>query len=196
MDTNNQAKNEALIRQIREGDEKALSPLYEANRKPFIRWAIWTFKCDDYEAADLYQRAFAIFYFNIKDGKLTSLTSKIETYLFAIGKRLYLESQRSKHNQTLKLDEVQEASQLDTSYFDKENHSERQYLVEKLLGRVGEMCANVLKLYYYHKYSMEAIAEDLGYKNDLVAKKKKYECLQKLKLIVEQSGLSADDILQ
>lgn len=196
MDTsNNLTKNDDLLNKIREGDERALSPVYEANRKPFIRWAIWNFKCDEYDAADVYQRAFAIFYFNVKDGKLVSLSSKVETYLFAIGKRLFLEKQRDKHAQNVKLEDVQEASQLDVSYFDKESQNERQYVVEKLLGKIGETCSQVLKYFYYHRFSMDAIAEEMGYKNDLVAKKKKYECLQKMKAMAEEAALNQDDLM-
>lgn len=195
MDTSNLSKNEALLQKIREGDERSLAPVYEANRKPFIRWAMWNFKCDDYDAADIYQRAFAIFYFNVKDGKLLTLSSKVETYLFAIGKRLFLEKQRDKNSQNVRLEDVQEASQLDVSYFDKESHNQRQYVVENLLGKIGEACSQVLKMYYYHRFSMDAIAEEMGYKNDLVAKKKKYECLQKIKSMVAETGLNQDDLL-
>ncbi|MBX7243161.1 MAG: sigma-70 family RNA polymerase sigma factor [Bacteroidia bacterium] len=193
MDSNKKLDNEELIKQIREGNERALNPVYEANRKPFIRWAIWNYKCDDYDAADVYQKAFAIFYFNIKDGKLVTLTSKVETYLYAIGKRLFLEKQRDKHQQNLNLEDVPEVSQLDISYFDKESQTQRQLVVEGLLKKVGEACSRVLKMYYYHKFSMEAIAEEMDYKNDFVAKKKKYECLQKLKMMA--TGLSPDDLL-
>lgn len=194
MDSNKKLDGEDLLKAIRGGDEKALNPVYEANRKPFIRWAMWYYKCDDYDAADVYQKAFAIFYFNVKDGKLTTLTSKVETYLFAIGKRLFLEKQRDKHHQNLNLEDVPEAGQLDISYFDKENQTQRQLLVESLLKKVGDACSRVLKMYYYYKFSMEAIAEEMEYKNDLVAKKKKYECLQKLKGMV--SGLNQEELLE
>ena len=38
-------------------------------------------------------------------------------------------------------------------------------------------------------------AEEMGYKNDKVAKKKKYECLKKLKSMVENAGYTAGDLL-
>lgn len=193
MDRKTNLSNDALLQKIREGDERALQPVYEANRKPFIRWAMWNFKCDDYDAADVYQKAFSIFYFNVKDGKLQTLSSKVETYLYAIGKRVFLEKQRDKHSHHAALEDVPEAGQLDVSYFDKEVQTQRQVAVESLLGKVGEMCASVLKMFYYHRFSMESIAEDLGYKNELVAKKKKYECLQKLKELAANAKLSADD---
>jgi RNA polymerase sigma factor (sigma-70 family) len=195
MNTNKELSNAELLEEIRGGNERALAPIYEANRKPFIRWAMWNLKCDEYDAADIYQKAFSIFYFNVKDGKLLTLSSKVETYLYAIGKRLFLEKYRDKHSQNLNLEDVPEAKQLDTSYFDRESHNQRQLVVESLLSQIGEMCANILKLYYYHRYSMEAIAEDVGYKNEMVAKKKKYECLQKLKSMVADKNISQDDLL-
>lgn len=195
MDKKTQISNEELIERIRKGDERALTPVYEANRKPFIRWAIWYFKCEEYDAADVYQKAFSIFYFNIKDGKLETLTSKVETYLFGIGKRLFMEKMREKQKQGVALDDVPEVSQLDTSYFDEEAHSQRQHVIGTMLKRLGEPCSVVLKLYYYNQFSMDSIADELGYKNEFVAKKKKYECLQKLKKIAEAGNYSEDDLL-
>ncbi len=40
---------------------------------------------------------------------------------------------------------------------------------------------------YFQKFSMEAIAHRMGYKNEVVAWKKKYLCLKKLR---EQNKLS------
>ena len=45
-------------------------------------------RADQDEAAEVYQKAFTIFYFNIRDGKLTELSASLETYLFGIGKRV------------------------------------------------------------------------------------------------------------
>lgn len=187
--------NEEILQKIKAGDERALSPIYEANRRPFLKWAMWHYKCDEYDAADVYQKAFSIFYFNVKDGKLQTLSSKIETYLFAVGKRVFQELYRDKHRQAVKLDDVPEVSQLDISYFDKEKQTQQQVVVETLLSKLGEACSTVLKMFYYHHFTMESIAEDMGYKNDLVAKKKKYECLQKLKSIAAEGNYSADDLL-
>ncbi|MEJ0029129.1 MAG: hypothetical protein WDO15_01590 [Bacteroidota bacterium] len=71
---------------VRSGDNTVLKDLYRKHRSPFLQWA--KRKYAEADAADIYQQAFTIFYFNVKDGKFKGMTSSIKTYIFAIGKNL------------------------------------------------------------------------------------------------------------
>jgi len=54
-----------------------------------------------------------------------------------------------------------------------------QLLVTQVLSELGEPCATVLTKWSYG-YKMKEIAEQLGYKTDAVARKKKHQCWKKL----------------
>ena len=77
-----------LLTLIRSGDRQFLRKLYEEHRDAFGVWVARSYKCDDDMIADIYQQAFTTLYLNVKEGKLTSLTSSLKTYLFAIGRNL------------------------------------------------------------------------------------------------------------
>ena len=51
---------------------------------------------------------------------------------------------------------------------------------------LGAACQKVLQMWQL-SYSMKEIAEELGYKNDAVARKKKRLCMKKLLEILEEA---------
>ena len=185
---------QTLLAQIKKGDEKILEKLYKEFRSTFFRWAYKHYRCSDVEIGEVYQKTFTILYYNIRDGKLESLSSSLGTYLIGIGKKVFLELFRDRNKRGLGLEEVPEAQELDTSYLDQESATHQQQMVASLLSKLGDKCRQILLLYYFRKFSMEAIAHEMSYKNDFVAKKKKYECLQKLKKMVAQEGIDSDDV--
>lgn len=179
---------------IRKGDESVLNALYRETRPVFLKWAARRFSCTEEEAIEVYQKAFTVLYFNIRDGKLEQMSASLETYLIGIGKRVFFELFRKKARESTGLEEVPEAQVIDYAYLQQEAENHRQQAVASLLGKLGESCRQILRLYYFRKFSMESIASEMGYKNDKVAKKKKYECLKRLKKTVEDEGLKADDL--
>lgn len=196
MQTPPNPDSQQLLALIRKGDPLTLERLYRQNRTRFLRWAYVHYTCTDDEAAEVYQKSFSILYYNVRDGKLTALSSSLETYLLGIGKRVFLELFRQKRRQGAPLEEAEMVEAPDVpNYLRSQALDERQRLVDQLLERVGEACAKVLRLFYFSKYNMEDIAEEMGYSNDDVAKKKKYECLQKLRKMAAEMGLSASQAL-
>ena len=74
----------SLLELIKKGDPKTLKKLYDENRKPFIGWANQFYQADEEDAIEIFQKAFTIFYFNVKDAKLVELTSSVKTYLYSM----------------------------------------------------------------------------------------------------------------
>ena len=62
----------------------------------------------------------------------------------------------------------------------------------RLLNKLGEPCQQLLTLFYFNNYTMESIAETMGYKNDKVAKSQKVRCLKELK---KEAQLHQTDLL-
>ncbi len=173
---------------IRSGDRVVLKELYRKHRSAFIQWA--KFKYTGVDVADVYQQAFTIFYFNVKDGKFTGMTSSIRTYIFAIGKNL-LNKQVMERRPSESIEDVNESELPADTIFDRYEATHRQQLVGRILENLGEPCKTILTKYYYENFSMESIAERMGYKTAGVAKKKKCECLTKIReaLIAKQVQL-------
>ena len=165
---------------VKSGDSVVLKRLYKKYRAGFIQWAHWKYAGTD--AADIYQQAFTIFYFNVKDGKFTGKSS-VRTYLFAIGKNLlnkFVQGPRK----TESLDDIEEIELPSDTIFDDYEVTHRQQVVASILQQVGEPCKTILTRYYFDNFTMESIADAMGYKTAMVAKKKKCECLAKIRAVL------------
>jgi RNA polymerase sigma factor (sigma-70 family) len=163
---------------VRSGDSAVLRDLYRKHRSAFIQWAKWKYTGAD--VADVYQQSFTIFYFNVRNGKFTGMTSSIRTYIFAIGKNL-LNKLAQQKRPSEPIDDVKESDLPADTMFDRYEATHRQQLVGAILENLGEPCKTILTKYYYEDFSMESIADRMGYKTAGVAKKKKCECLTKIR---------------
>lgn len=170
---------DTLLSKVKEGDALFLRDLYELNRASFIAWFQKSHRLEKYEALELYQKTYTIFYYNVKDEKITTLHSEISTYLIGIGKNLVKEKYRQRVDSSL--ENISEVKVADYSIFDKEDETHMQALVRKILDRLEEPCKSILSLYYFRNFSLESIAQNLGYKNEGVVKKKKCLCLKKVR---------------
>jgi len=177
---------EIQLSKIKNGDEQLLRILYETKRPGFVSWFQKTYTLSKQQSIDLFQKAFSIFYFNVKDGKIVTLKSTIDTYIFGIGKILVKEDFRRESRLT-SLDEVPDIHLADYSMFRDEQKTHEQSLVDKILHALEEPCKSLLTMYYFNNYSLAHIAEILGYKNQGVVKKKKCLCLKSVRSLLIES---------
>lgn len=63
---------------------------------------------------------------------------------------------------------------------------ERAEIIDQILAKLGPACQKVLNLWRM-SYSMKEIAQELGYKSDGVARKKKHQCFKGLLSLVEDN---------
>ena len=182
-----------ILASIREGDAKFLEWLYTDNRQSFVFWAAQTYSCEESTAVEIYQKAFTILYTNARDGKLVELTSTVKTYLFSIGKNLFRELFRSKHNQTVQIDDVGhtviEGSNLDHKLNDTYQSNHYKNLVKSLLDEIGDPCRQLLKLVFIDGYSTEAVVREMNYSDERVVRKRKSLCLKKMREIVNDKNI-------
>ena len=180
--------NAHLLDKIAGGDRVLLRQIYEEFRSEFGLWITRNYKCDDDMIADIYQQAFTTLYYNIKEGRLTELTSSIKTYLFAIGKNLirdhYKISSRRKEIMEVAID----TNNIDNKILEQYEQSEMKETVRNLLNTIGEPCKTVLELFYLKGFAMDAIAAEMRYKNEQVAAKRKFICLRQMRELLLQSG--------
>lgn len=183
-------KDNQILEAIKRGDPKVLEKLYDDNRQPFLVWASQSYQCESEDAVEIYQKAYTILYLNVRNEKLTSLTSTIKTYLFSIGKNLFREKFRDKHNRLVNLDDVSNTNvidnHLDTNVFDNYQEEHQKELVRQLLNEIGNPCKKLLELMFIQGYSAEAVVHEMGYSDERVVRKRKSLCLKKLREMVAE----------
>lgn len=182
-------ENAQIIASFRNDDQRAIEQLYGALRPKFVNWLKGTYRIGrEEDAGEIYQRSFTVLYMNAKKGKLDSIEATIETYLYGIAKFVVLEWQREEQSFSEKstddLDSEKEIADFQRIFEDAKVDDSLVRKMQSGLSELGATCQQILKLFYWKNYSMEAIAREAGYKNESVAKKKKYNCLQKLKSVM------------
>jgi len=175
--------NQELIAQIKAGKKEAIGQLYSRYRAPFLTWAMTKYLIDEATALDIFQEVAIVFYRNIAQGKLVTLTSNLKTYLFAIGKNLILKHLRDR-KEWVEVEEqhLPEIDHLDI--FKQQEQSDQKERIRKALKQLGEPCNEIIQLFYYRGVAMEIIKERLGYKNEAVARTQKKRCMHYLRQLI------------
>lgn len=175
------------LKRIKAGDSKALELLYRTYRKEFIRWICHQTACDEELALDIFQESVLALYKNAKKGHLDKLKGSIKTYLFAIGRKLFLLQNRNNRIKTADL-EVDKGflEQLKIVPQHAKNLTDRQQMVVELIPRLRMLCQDLLYMFYYEGLSMKEIVERQNYKTVNVAKVMKARCMESLRKMVHQ----------
>lgn len=156
-------------------------------RAEFFRYVKNRFRIEDDIIFDIYQESFIALYDNIKDGKLSTLTSSLKTYLFRIGiNKLYKYLEKETKIELVKGLDLYNFEGLECEDADIEMHNE----LDKILNELGEPCNTVLSLFYWKQKSMKEIAIRMNYTSEQVAKNRKSLCLKTLKEKFENLKLS------
>lgn len=177
-----------VLEAIKNGNPKVLEQIYDENRQPFLIWASQLYQCETEDAVEIYQKAYTILYFNVRNEKLTELTSSIKTYLFSIGKNLFREKFRDKHNRLVNIDDVSNSLNglIDNNILDEYKDAHQKNLVRQLLNKIGDPCKTLLELMFINGYSAEAVVVEMGYSDERVVRKRKSLCLKKMREMVAE----------
>ncbi len=179
-----------ILESIKRGEPKVLEKLYDEIRQPFLVWASQLYQCDTDDAVEIYQKAYTILYMNVRKGKLTSLTSSVKTYLFSIGKNLFREKFRNKHNRLVNIDDISNTTnfdaEVDANVLESYENTHQKELVRKLLAEIGNPCSTLLELMFIKGYSAEAVVREMNYSDERVVRKRKSLCLKKMREMVAE----------
>jgi len=174
-----------ILNMIREGDERALVLLYEANRKmisSFIARNNGTH--DDYE--DMIQEALVVLWERVRAGKF-EYSSKLSTFLFGTVKNIWLR-RLAKAKREIPTDlQTENHANPDASALDALIENEETLAVREALEKIEERCKKLLLLYYWEERSMEEIARTMGFANAETVKSKKYQCKKSLEKFIKRT---------
>ncbi len=163
--------------------KQQLESLYVSYQKTFHHWARKQFpNMDNTTIEDTYQDAIIAFIEALEKGTYDPAKSSEQTYLFSIARYMFYKIGKQR---TLDLSEISD-SVLDQTVeeFSLEPKDATSRRLIAALEKMDTRCRQLLKAFYYQKYSMDEIAEQLGMKNRNVVKVSKYRCLEKLKKIM------------
>lgn len=181
---NTQADNEWLDRLRKEGN-RPLGEIYKMHRVAFIHFAK-KYKIDEADILDIYQDTIIAFFENVVNGKITTLNYTLKTYIFSIGKNKVFDFLKKK-DRTIPLEN--QIEDVDIEITQREALTHRQVELKKCIKELGEKCKSILQLFYYKRYSIEAIRIELGYKDDNVVKAHKSRCMKSLRQIISKNDI-------
>ena len=153
-----------------------------------------TFPVSDDDLSDIYQESSVALFMNIRDGKLTNLTSSLSTYFLRVcinqtlkfmGKQkkvvpLFDES-RLTNKDSFRPDKIDELYQLCTEDEEAEKISRSEKIVLTILESMPDTCKNVFQGYYWDNLTTTTIADMFGFANANSVKTQKYKCMQKFR---------------
>ncbi len=185
----------SLVNEIKSDNRLFIKALYNHMRPEFMSWFGKHFYCSTADIEDAYQRAFNIFYFNVKADKIAMQEIKANTYLFSVGKNIMLKVLSKVPKNETSIENISERNLGMVSIDYDMDNTYRKEMIVRLMSQIGETCRKVLTLAYFRNFSMESIANEMNFKNGSVAKKKKHLCLKQLKELAEKHHIMRDSLV-
>lgn len=150
------------------------------------------YSVSDDDIEDIFQEASVALFLNLRDGKLTSLTSSLGTYFMKvcinqtlkfIGKKSkvtpLIDENRISNSNAVRDDKIDELYGfcMDTEEEDKKVRME--LLVNNIIASMTDTCKNILHGYYWNDFSTSTIADMFGFSDANSVKAQKYKCVKK-----------------
>lgn len=139
------------------------------------------------DGEELYQDVVFEVFLNIEQGKYKMELSKFSTYFMMIARNRWTDKLRKRrsaiHTTPLENSSVHNTLTDEAANVDQEYHNSRAKAMRLCIAQLNEEEQEMIKLYYYGKMSLEAIANqmNISYK---YAKQKLYRIRQKLKKLL------------
>lgn len=175
--------DQQILERIKQGDQKMLLFLYKRNIDS-IRSYILRNNGNSSDVEDMMQESLVILWQNAQKTDFV-LSSKLDTYLYAIAKNLWLKQLRKSGRVTLS--DFESDHSPDIADVSEEYSDDKFRVLSKYLQQIGETCKTLLSLFYFEQWDMEQIAAKMQFANADTAKAKKYQCKKKLESLIRQN---------
>ncbi len=171
-----------LLVQLEKNPQKAITDIYRMYRDSYHGF-ISRYAAREEMKTESYHDAVLIFYDIYRKGKYDPENASIKTLIFAIGKKkLFQQLKKEKTARDFEFKLTQEVN-LSGIQVEEEVWNENDFRLKRSFAEISESCRQILTLFYYHGYSIEAIRIEMDHANDGVTKSHKSRCLKKLKTI-------------
>jgi len=168
---------ENILRGIKERDTKVLTFIYDSYFQQ-IRAFILNNHGTIEDAQDIYQDAVLVIYQKLANDNL-NLTCSFNTYLYSVCRLLWLKNLEKKRLNNLYTEDLESFVIMGEDMYAEYEMVERFKLYQDHFKKLSFGCQKVLEL-FLARISLKEIARILGFKNEQYAKKRKFQCKEKL----------------
>jgi RNA polymerase sigma factor (sigma-70 family) len=176
--------NEEYLVGIYQHDTKILESIFK-DLLPGIERHVLANKGTKEAAQDIFMDALEVIYRKVDSGRL-ELTCAFYSYLFAICKNLWFKKLRRKKYQSGVTTDDWQVLNLGVYPEQELEQTERYSLYREKFASLGEDCRKILQWFLVDGKSMKEIASLMGFKSDKYARKRKFQCKQKLTEMIKK----------
>jgi len=159
---------------------KVMDFIYLNSRSKIIRYVMKNGGSKE-DGQDTLQDAVAAFYSNIITNKYRG-ESDIGGYIFGIARNIWLKSLNKKG----KAKDLKKADLLKGETAEKSLDEDTTRHLNAVLQKMDDVCRDLLIHAFYFNYSAEELRKKFDFKNEQVARNKKYKCLKKLRELMDK----------
>jgi RNA polymerase sigma factor (sigma-70 family) len=168
--------NEAyLIKEIQSGSQKALQYLYKLHFA-MIENLIRKNNGSEEDAQEIYQEAMLVVYEKLQKPDF-KLSCSLKTYIYSVCRNMWMYQLRKNEQNQTRFSDFEQFIPVEEAIAGE--NPEYEAMLGEVMNLIDDKCKQLLELFYYHGFSLEIIAEKLGYNNGNTAKSKKNKCMDK-----------------
>lgn len=152
------------------------------------------YSVSDDDIDDIFQESSMALFLNIRDGKLSNLTSSLGTYFMKVcinqtlkflGKSSkaipLIDESRISNGNTVQDDKVDELYGFCMDTEEEDRKVRMELLVNNIIASMTDTCKNILQGYYWNDFSTSTIADIFGFSDANSVKAQKYKCVKKFR---------------
>ena len=152
------------------------------------------YSVSDDDIDDIFQEASVALYLNIRDGKLSSLTSSLGTYFMKVcinqtlkfmGKKSkvmpLIDENRISNTNSVRDDKIDELYGFCMDTEEEDRKIRMELLVNNIIASMTDTCKNILHGYYWDDFSTSTIADMFSFSDANSVKAQKYKCVKKFR---------------
>ena len=152
------------------------------------------FSVSDDDLDDIFQESSMALFLNVRDGKLSTLTSSLGTYFMKVcinqtlkflGKNSktmpLFDDRRITNSDFVRDDKIAELYGACIDAEEEEKKTRMELLVNNIIASMTETCKNILRGYYWDDFSTSTIADMFNFSDANSVKAQKYKCVKKFR---------------
>lgn len=152
------------------------------------------YSVSDDDIDDIFQEASMALFLNLRDGKLSCLTSSLGTYFMKvcinqtlkfIGKKSkvmpLIDENRISNTNSVRDDKIDELYGFCMDTEEEDRKIRMELLVNNIIASMTDTCRNILHGYYWDDYSTSTIADMFSFSDANSVKAQKYKCVKKFR---------------
>ena len=152
------------------------------------------YSVSDDDIEDIFQESSMALFLNIRDGKLSNLTSSLGTYFMKVcinqtlkflgksSKALPLiDENRISNSNEIRNDKIDQLYGFCMDTEEEDRKVRMELLVNNIIASMTDTCKNILHSYYWDDFSTSTIADMFNFSNADSVKTQKYKCMNKFR---------------